>query len=196
MARKKRKPRTTIYVVKEGERREQGFYEFLYELHSPAQHNLSITTPGHKGFGGSSDSLVLAGLRVKDNYDKVYVWFDEDRPLSAKTRTMLSTAWRCGPIPTNILDKDLQQSCNLSRRNPILIVSHPCSCDGFLFELCSKKKLTGQKGTKEYKSAFAGLTHARNKEEEIEYYRSLFTKTTLEKENNPILQELLSIFKY
>ena len=195
MARKKRKQRTTVYVVKEGERREQGFYEFLYELYSPTEHNLSITTPGHKGFGGSSDSLVLEGLRVKDNYDKVYVWFDEDMPLSPKIRKMLGNAWRCGTISADILDKDLQQFCNLSRRNPILIVSHPSSCDGFLFELCSQKKLVGQKGTKEYKSAFAGLTHAKNKEEEIEYYRSRLTKTALEKENNLILQELLGIFK-
>ena len=194
MTRKKRKQRTTVYVVKEGERREQGFYEFLYELYSPNTHNLSITTPGHKGFGGSSDSLVLEGLRVKDNYDRVYVWFDEDVPLSPKVRKMLGNAWRCGPIAADISDKGLQHQCNLQRRNPILIVSHPRSCDGFLFELCSKKTLTGR-ATKEYKMAFAGLTHAKNKDEEVEYYRTHLTKTELEKENNPILQELLTIFK-
>ena len=195
MARRKRKQRTTVYVVKEGERREQGFYEFLYELYLPTQHNLSITTPGHRGFGGSSDSLVSEGLRVKDNYDRVYVWFDEDVPLSPKIRKQLETAWRCRPISADILDKDLQQYCNSSRRNPILIVSYPSSCDGFLFELCSKKTSTGKKGTKAYKNAFAGLTHAKNKDEEIDYYRSCLTKTALEKENNPILQELLNIFK-
>ena len=194
MTRKKRKQRTTVYVVKEGERREQGFYEFLYELYSPNTHNLSITTPGHKGFGGSSDSLVLAGLRVKDNYDRVYVWFDEDVPLSSEIRNLLGEAWQCGPISADICDKDLQQQCNIQRRNPILIVSNPCSCDGFLFELCCKKTLPGKK-TKEYKMAFAGLTHAKNKDEEVEYYRTHFTKTGLEKENNPILQELLTIFK-
>lgn len=194
MRKKKRPQRWTVYIVKEGERREQGFFEFLRELYCPREHGINITS--YPGNGGTSTSLLKEALRCKDNYCRVYAWFDEDVPLDNSVKIQLANVWGSQPFSSNIPDKDLQPTYNKENKNPILIVSTPCSCDGFLMELCGGNISTPLTTTK-CKNAFDGMTNAKNKEEEICFYKKKFCKSFLQKKrtNSKVLDLLLSVFE-
>lgn len=194
MGKRKRRVKWTVYLVKEGERREQGFYEFLYNLYQPKQRGININSS--KENGGSSSSLLYTALRMKNNYHRVFAWIDEDVKLSKEARNVLAQAWNVSAFPDSVKDKDLQRMYNKEKRNPILIVSNPCSCDGFLLQLCEiqlPKTLT----TDNCKNTFMGATQAKTKEEEIAFYQKRFSlrKLQSQREKFEVLDLLLSIFE-
>lgn len=194
MRKRKRPEKWTVYVVKEGEKREQGFYEFVHDLCQPKKRDINITSSNNNG--GSSSSLLYAALKMKNNYRRVFAWIDEDVKLSAEVRADLAKAWNVPPFSEEVEDKDLQRLYNKEKRNPILIVSNPCSCDGFLLQLCNIK-VPNAPTTDKCKSAFMGATKAKTKEDEINFYKERFSLKDLEaKRNNfEVLDLVLSIFE-
>lgn len=194
MGKRKRRVKWTVYLVKEGERREQGFYEFLYHLYQPKQHGININSS--KENGGSSSSLLYTALRMKNNYRRVFAWIDEDVKLSKEARNDLAQAWNVSAFSDSVKDKDLQRMYNKEKRNPILIVSNPCSCDGFLLQLC-KIQLPKTLTTDNCKNTFMGATQAKTKEEEIAFYQKRFSLRQLQSQRKKfeVLDLLLSIFE-
>lgn len=194
MRKKKRAQRWTVYIVKEGERREQGFFEFLREIYNPRENGINITSfPGN---GGTSTSLLKEALRRKDNYCRVYAWLDEDVPLDNSVKMQLAKAWGIKQFKSEISDNVLQGIYNKEYKNPILIVSSPCSCDGFLVKLCGGK-IPSYPTTTQCKNAFDGMTNAKNKEDEICFYKRNLSNSVLQhkRKTSAILDLLLSVFE-
>lgn len=190
---KKRSQKTTVYVSLEG-RRERVFYDHLYDLYDPKSNNINITE--NPKYGGSSDIILAQAIKMKNNYKRVYAWFDEDIQLSAEIKEELSSAWG---IPythmANLLDRDLQRLCNGSNKNPRLIVSSPCSVDGLLINICGKN-IPEDPTTQKCKDAIAGITGNRGTKGDLEYFQANLSKEDLESINNiECLPVILSIFK-
>jgi hypothetical protein len=192
MSKKKRKQKTTVYVALEG-KRERTFFDFLDNLYEPKENSINITISPR--YGGSSDTILLQSIKMKNNYDKVFAWFDEDIKLSKEARDVLSQAWRV-EIDNNIKDCDLQYKCNMSNRNPIVIVSSPCSMDGFLIKLCNGT-LPSILNTPNCKKTFASIIDINSCLSEEEFYRKTFTKEIIETKGKdlPLLKLILSVFK-
>lgn len=187
MAKKKRKVKITKLIIPEG-KRELRFYEALYDKFYDKDLNIKLNNDHPTG--GTSTSILIKGIRNKNNYDKVYVWFDEDSPLSYEAREQLSQAWNI-KINNKIRDRDLQKH-NQNNKNPILIVSNPQSVDGFLLKLFNGKlpdPLTTQNCKKNLIQLFknAHLT-------EEDYYKSK-SKEFFEDKDLEVMNLLLSIFK-
>ena len=113
----KRKPKTTVLLVREGDRREQLFYERLYECCQPEQNGVHINTaPEH---GGTANSILSIALKRKHSRDRVYAWFDADSKLSKEMRNSLADAWGIeGGFDPIVPDENLQFQYNTQMRNP------------------------------------------------------------------------------
>lgn len=192
----KRKPKTTVLLVREGERREQLFYERLYECCQPEQNGIHINTaPEH---GGTANSILATALKRKHSRDRVYAWFDADSKLSKEMRDNLAEAWGIEDgFESSISDENLQFQYNIQMRNPILIVSAPVSCDGFLVELLGNVKITSKHKTAHCKNAFDSLIGGNDREKERIYYQKNLNRQKLQKlrGNNRILNLLMSMFE-
>ena len=188
MGKKRRKPRTTVYVSLEG-KREFAFYEFVHELYSPLGDR--HITPDDKR-GGTSDVILERAIK-NSHFDKSFAWFDEDIRLGDDIRNKLSQCWRVSIDPL-VPDKELQSTYNSMNRNPILIVSHPCSFDGAILSLLGS--LPAKPSTANCKRGLAGLIGCNcDSEKEKEYYHSHITREQLEKSAHPTIQLILSIFR-
>ncbi|MCL2468758.1 MAG: hypothetical protein FWF24_00785 [Alphaproteobacteria bacterium] len=175
---KKRKIKATVYVSLEG-KRERAFFDFLYELYDPKTNNINIT-PSPK-YGGNSSTILSQAIKKKNNYNQVYAWFDEDVSLSVEVKQALACAWgRELKDLKHVADKDLQRQLNSKNKNPILIVSSPCSVDGLLLKICGKT-IPQQPTTKNCKATMAGIIGGSfDEEKEKQYYRDNLTKEYLE----------------
>ncbi len=193
MVKKKRKQKTTVFVSLEG-KREKVFLNFLEQLYKPNENNIHINFSDVTG--GHSNSILARAIKSSSNYDKVYAIFDEVKPLSEEIRSSLSKVWYSDEFSSNTKDKDLQQEYNSANRNPIIIVSNPCSIDGFLITLFNKK-LPKEVNEKNCKNSFSGMVGSKfNEETELKFYKTNLTKELLENQkNNFTLQLILSIFK-
>jgi hypothetical protein len=131
MAVKKRKD--SIYIVCEG-------HEDSYFLeHLEKYSNVRLNRDPNRG--GNANQIVISGIKHSDRNVSVYVMFYEDfeqkpdQKISDEALEGLAKAWK--------LDKDDLKRCpykqlqalNTNKRNPILIVSHPQSVEGFLLRL-------------------------------------------------------------
>jgi hypothetical protein len=136
MAAKTRKD--SIFVIHEGYR--EGYLLEHLERHSNVRLKLQSSS------GGNSNEIVISGIKHSARDISVYVLFDEDfesnpkQRISDETLEGLSKAWK--------LDKDALIKCpykqlqvmNTGKRNPILIISHPQSIEGFLLRLLGSQK--------------------------------------------------------
>jgi hypothetical protein len=194
VSKKKRKKKTTVYIVFEG-KREEKFYCFLKRKYKPE----SVHINSNPEYGGSSDKIVQQALNMKNNYNKVYAWFDEDKSLSAEIRAELAKAWNIdkSELSEEVKDSDLQSEYNKENRNPILIVSNPCSVDGFLIKLCGGS-VPKTLNTDDCKNTFNNMVKSCTAScSESEYYEKNLTKDYLESKKSclPILELILSIFE-
>lgn len=185
MGKKKKKVKTTVYISLEGVR-EKAFYDYLEEALLTKDSNINITISPKRG--GTSDTILQQAIKMKDCYDRVYAWFDEDVSLSDEMRKKLAEAWGYSQFPANIKDSELQRIYNNSgKKKPFLIVSTPCCVDGMLIKICNKQ-LPVKPSTFKCKSAISGIMGKRGVNEEIEkqYYRdnlsidNLRTRTDIE----------------
>ena len=185
MAKKRKKVKTTVYISLEGVR-EKAFYDYLEESLLPKSSNINITISPRRG--GTSDTILQQAIKMKNCYDKVYAWFDEDVPLSNEMRQKLAEAWGYDHFCENVKDSALQGVYNSSGvKKPLLIVSTPCCVDGMLIRICNKQ-LPTKVTTSKCKSAISGIMGKRGVNEEIEkqYYRDnlsindLKTRTDIE----------------
>ncbi len=192
MVKKKRKQKTTVFVSLEG-KREKVFLNFLEQLYNPSQNNIHINFSDVTG--GHSNSILARAIKSSSNYDRVYAIFDEVKPLSEDIRDSLAKIWYTD-FQQIVKDKDLQQKYNVAKRNPIIIVSNPCSIDGFLITLFNKN-LPKEINEKNCKNSFSGIVGSKfNEETELNFYKKNLTKDFLENQkDNSILQLILSIFK-
>jgi len=192
MVKKKRKQKTTVFVSLEG-KREKVFLNFLEQLYNPSQNNIHINFSDVTG--GHSNSILARAIKSSSNYDRVYAIFDEVKPLSEDIRDSLAKIWHTD-FQQIVKDKDLQQKYNVAKRNPIIIVSNPCSIDGFLITLFNKN-LPKEINEKNCKNSFSGIVGSKfNEETELNFYKTNLTKDFLENQkDNSILQLILSIFK-
>lgn len=192
MVKKKRKQKTTVFVSLEG-KREKIFLNFLEQLYNPSQNNIHINFSDITG--GHSNSILARAIKSSSNYDRVYAIFDEVKPLSEEFRNSLAKIWHTD-FQQTVKDKDLQQKYNAAKRNPIIIVSNPCSIDGFLITLFNKN-LPKEINEKNCKNSFSGIVGSKfNEETELNFYKTNLTKDFLENQkDNSILQLILSIFK-
>jgi len=198
MVKKKRKQKTTKYISPEGNR-ENVFYNFLRDIYKPKKNKINITVSDIRG--GSSDTILLQSIKMKNNYDISIAWFDEDDKLSEEIRENLEQAWGC-KLDETVKDIDLQETCNTDNRNPILIASNPVAFDGMLIKILGKKLPDLNCGLKEQKtrvkSAISGIIGKGRFDEEAEmkYYQKYLTKEILEQKAKEIyeLELLLRIF--
>jgi hypothetical protein len=194
VSKKKRKQKTTVYVALEG-KREKVFYDFLFSMYKPDEKLKHINFD--PDCGGSPDAILQRALRTKNNYDEVYAWFDEDKKLLQKSKDESAKAWGIHHgFDKEVKDSYLQEkyNSNSKRKNPILIVSAPCSIDCFLVQL-SDRRLPKALNTQNCKDSFAGIIGPYNSEKD--YYETKFTREEIEslQEKLPILKLILSIFK-
>jgi hypothetical protein len=149
MASKKR--RNSIYVIYEGYR--EGYFLEHLESHSDVRLNSQFCS------GGNANQIVTNGIKHSARDMNVYVLFDEDfelkpdQKISDEALEGLTKAWK--------LDKDALVECpytqlqakNKDMRNPILVVSHPQSIEGFLLRLLDnpQKDTSKSKTTKQLK---------------------------------------------
>ena len=160
MVKKKRKQKTTVFVSLEG-KREKVFLNFLEQLYNPSQNNIHINFSDVTG--GHSNSILARAIKSSSNYDRVYAIFDEVKPLSEDIRDSLAKIWHTD-FQQIVKDKDLQQKYNVAKRNPIIIVSNPCSIDGFLITLFNKN-LPKEINEKNCKNSFSGIVGSKFNEE-------------------------------
>lgn len=188
MAKRYRKVRTAIYVSLEGQR-EEAFYSFLEDLFlDNTSRHINIDSRR----GGNSDVILERAIK-RTSCDRSFAWFDEDVPLK-ETRDKLAECWGVEKFDPKVADKDLQATYNKGYKNPILIVSNPCSVEGVILSLFNKlpKKLD----TKTLKNSLVGLTGSgHDLEKEIAFYKKHLTKEKLENSANPTLDLLLLIFR-
>ena len=89
MGKKKRNKKTTVYGVIEGKITENNFLGYLQEVyHDPTITSVQID----QKHGGTPDSLVSRAITYAYNFNKVFVWIDEDKDL--KKREKLADCWR------------------------------------------------------------------------------------------------------
>ncbi len=190
MGKKKRKIKISRYISIEGER-ERKFFNFLCSLYNPKENDINIQT-NSKITGGTSDSILEQAIKECNNRDKCFAWFDEDVSLSKNTRNILNGKWCC-EIDKNTKDKDLQKTYNSELKNPILIVSSPCSVEGLLIRLFGKN-IPENPTTDKLKNAFDGILGGQPEEE---YYKEHLTKEILGSKRKEIyeLDLLLKIFE-
>jgi hypothetical protein len=193
MGKQKRKQKTTIYISFEG-KREKAFFSFLEELYKPKEANIHITA--YPKYGGNSDTILMQAIKMKNNYDKVYAWFDEDIALSNEIKKTLAQIWYLQDFSMKVQDSQLQVKYNPNNKNPIIIVSSPCCMDGFLIKLCGKElplKLTTLNCKHSLNGIIKGTTDS---DAEKTYYKNHFTKEFLDNKTDlEQLRLILSILK-
>jgi 5S rRNA maturation endonuclease (ribonuclease M5) len=195
MAAKKRKD--SIYIVCEGH--EDSYFLEHLEKYSNVRLNMDPNR------GGNANQIVIISLKHSDRNVNVYVIFDEDfetkpeQKISDETLEGLARAWE--------LDKDNLKRCpynqlqtlNTKKRNPILLVSHPQSIEGFLLRLLDSPKNSRVNGktTKQLKlligSILGGIqlqgedvSKIKSYEEKIAQYREELAK---QKQSEPNYRE-------
>jgi hypothetical protein len=111
--------------------------------------------------GGSADSIVLDAIKFSHTFPNLVVVFDQDfqerAPISDDTFDKLQQLWKIDDSLKGVDYKDLL-SKNPTNRNPILIVSHPCSIEGFILRVFGREyeSLNG-KSTKQLKGEVVTL---------------------------------------
>jgi hypothetical protein len=195
MAAKTRK--NSIYVIHEGHR--EGYFLEYLGRHSDVRLNPKFCS------GGDSNQIVLSGIKHSAMDINVYVFFDEDfeskpkQRISDETLEGLAKAWK--------LDKDALIGCpykqlqamNTGKRNPILIISHPQSIEGFLLRLLDspRRDRLEEKSTKQLKDMIGSMLgnvqfhnedvrQKQSHDEKIARYKEEIAK---EKQSEPNYQE-------
>jgi hypothetical protein len=150
----------SIYTVYEGY--QEGYFLEYLEGYSDVLQNLIPCN------GGNANQIVINGIKHSDRNVNVYVMFDEDfetKPeykISDETLEGLAKAWRLDKNALKGYPYKQLQTINTAMLNPILIVSHPQSIEGFLLRLLDntqKYKLEG-KTTKQLKTLFGSILGA------------------------------------
>lgn len=146
MTKKKRKKKTIVSYIYEGER-ERIFLEYLVALYNSEAKPLIMFS----GRGGSADSIILNAFKALDRGTYLFVILDEDfeqkGPISQETLRSLERVW-C--LPQMALDgvpyRELSDR-NADNRKPVVIFSNPSSVEGMLLQILgvSKNKLEGKK---------------------------------------------------
>jgi hypothetical protein len=155
MAGKKRK--NSIYVIYEGFR--EGYFLEHLEKNSDVRLNSQFCS------GGDSNQIVINGIKHSARDVNVYVIFDEDfetnpdQKIHDETLEGLSKVWK--------LDKNIICGCqyrhlqtkNKDMKNPIIVVSHPQSLEGFLLRLLGthEEDVLEGKTTKQLKQMIDGI---------------------------------------
>jgi 5S rRNA maturation endonuclease (ribonuclease M5) len=156
MAAKARKD--SICVIHEG-------YEDGYFLeHLGKQSNVQLNK--YHCSGGSANEIVLNGIKRSARDIMVYVLFDADfeakpeQKISEETLEGLSEAWNLKNGALTGCPYYQLQAKNINMRNPILLISHPQSLEGFLLrllEISQKDTLPEGKTTKQLKQILENM---------------------------------------
>lgn len=199
MGKKKRNRKTnkSRYLSFEGYD-EKVLYNFLYDLYELEKNNIKVDKPKIPPGGNQASILRGAIKNCNTGRDMCVAWFDDDFKIKNKDQhenfiEALSRIWKC-EIEKDIEYKNLQKTYNENcDKEPILIVSNPCSFEGLILRIFDKKipeKLT----TDNLKKAVDGLF---GKLKDTEYYKKYLTKELLEKKRKEIyeLDLLLKIFE-
>jgi len=149
--------RKSIYVIHEGYR--EGYFLEHLEKYSNVRLNSQFCS------GGNSNQIVTNGIKHSARDMDVYVFFDEDfelkpnQKIQNETMEGLTKAWK--------LEKDILLGCpykllqakNKGMENPILVVSHPQSLEGFLLRLLDSSQRDSLEGktTKQLKQMIDSL---------------------------------------
>lgn len=92
--------------------------------------------------GGSAESIVAEAIKLSCTYPNLIVIFDQDfqekSPMYEDTLEELRQLWRLDDSLKDVDYKDLL-SKNCNNKNPILIVSHPCSIEGFILRVFGRE---------------------------------------------------------
>jgi hypothetical protein len=138
MAAKTRKD--SIFVIHEGYR--EGYFLEHLERHSDVRLRTQFRS------GGDSNQIVISGIKHSARDISVYVLFDEDfeskpkQRVSDETLEGLSKVWKLTQDALLKCPYKQLQTMNTGKRNPILIISHPQSIEGFLLRLLGSQKDT------------------------------------------------------
>jgi hypothetical protein len=191
--------KNSIYVIYEGYL--EGYFLEHLEKYGNVRLNPIFCS------GGSSNQIVINAIRHSARDVNVYAFFDEDfetkqdQKISGETMEGLAKAWN--------LNKDVLIGCpykklqtlNIGMKNPIIVVSHPQSLEGFLLRLLDspRKDTLEGKTTKQLKQiieSFLGNIHLNDEDKKkiqlydkkIDQYRVEISKL---KQNEPNYREHL-----
>jgi hypothetical protein len=172
--------RNSIYVIFEGY--EEGYFLEHLGMNSDVRLNSQFCN------GGSSNQIVINGIKHSARDMSVYVFFDEDfeakqdQRISDETLEGLTRAWKLDKDSlTGIPYKQLQVK-NKNMKNPMLIVSHPQSLEGLLLRLLDtpKKDALEGKTTKQLKQiidSMLGNVQLNSEDiQQIQYYNEKIAK--------------------
>lgn len=125
--------RNSIYVIFESY--EEGYFLEHLGMNSDVRINTQFCS------GGSSNQIVINGIKHSARDIRVYVFFDEDfeikqdQKITDETLEGLAKAWNLEKDSLNGTPYKKLQAKNKDMKNPILIVSHPQSLEGLLLRL-------------------------------------------------------------
>lgn len=137
MGKTKRLRKITVHGVLEGEL-EADIWRYLKLLYGNPERMNFVEEPLK---GGTPNSLISMACK-KCYSDRSFVWIDEDVDISEETRRLLAKSWG---VKNQEIEKlvarplrDIQQTFNKARKNPILVVSTPICADAFITKICGK----------------------------------------------------------
>jgi len=198
-SKKKRNLFLTVYATIEGEKRELILFKILQDIYLDRKKIKLTINPVH---GGNPNFLLNSATRyISFNYNRMFVWIDEDIDLNRDSRETLCKYW-C------VTDKNTFYSCPLGQlqnrynqalHNPVLIVSQPICVESLILSLLGKRlphqHLNSEilkKQKRELKNSLSGVIGSVN---EYEYLAAKLTKEVLEEKRLliPELELLLSM---
>jgi len=172
--------RNSIYVIFEGY--EEGYFLEHLGMNSDVRLNSQFCN------GGSSNQIVINGIKHSARDISVYIFFDEDfetkqdQKISDETLEGLAKAWKLDKDSLTWIPYKQLQIKNKDMKNPILIVSNPQSLEGLLLRLLdsNKKDALDGKSTKQLKHIFDSMLGnvQLNSEDvqQIQYYNEKIAK--------------------
>ncbi|MDR0289526.1 MAG: hypothetical protein LBI06_01155 [Treponema sp.] len=147
----------SIYVIYEGYR--EGYFLEHLERQSDVRLNSQFCS------GGSSNQIVLGGIKHSDRNVNVYIIFDEDfetkpdQKISDETLEYLAKKWKLNQNDLKRCPYKQLQAMNTGERSPLLVISHPQSIEGFLLRLLDshQKDTLERKTTKQLKDMIESI---------------------------------------
>ena len=192
----------TVYGILEGEKRERKFLEFLQETYLNQQMISFSPAPIH---GGNPNFLILEAIKRVFNYDRVFVWFDEDKEISDETRSYLMKHWKIDDADSKNFMQcslgELQNRFNQENRKPILIVSQPVSVESLIVMTLGKRvkheKYDSLRREEQLASLKNTLKEIFGRQDEFEYYQQHLSREILEERRKkiPELNILISMLE-
>lgn len=138
MAKKKKRAKTKYTFICEGDRE----YYMLKYLNVLILDKINKII--HKK-GGTAESIMLEAIKLSHTYPNLVVIFDQDfqhkQPITEDTLKALQESWNIEESLIGIDYKDLA-SKNTNKKNPIVIVSHPSSIEGFILRVFGRDQRT------------------------------------------------------